>query len=71
MSQTQATHTESIDGRDPDPDVPKKAKSRRPASEIHADEQDVMGGHLTDNHLVRYRIPTTKAESMAVSQSCS
>ncbi|KAL8760629.1 MAG: hypothetical protein Q9184_003189 [Pyrenodesmia sp. 2 TL-2023] len=32
MSQTQATHTESIDGRDPGPDVPKKAKSRRPAN---------------------------------------
>lgn len=32
MSQTQATRTESIDGRDPDPDVQKKAKSRRPAN---------------------------------------
>lgn len=33
MSQTQATHTESLDGHDPDHDVQKKVKSRRPASE--------------------------------------
>ncbi|KAL8906120.1 MAG: hypothetical protein Q9207_002209 [Kuettlingeria erythrocarpa] len=32
MSQTQATHTESIDGRNPDAEVQKKAKSRRPAN---------------------------------------
>ncbi|KAL8814084.1 MAG: hypothetical protein Q9223_006664 [Gallowayella weberi] len=32
MSQTQATHTESLDGHDPDPDVQKKTKSRRPAN---------------------------------------
>ncbi|KAI4189973.1 MAG: hypothetical protein L6R41_001081 [Letrouitia leprolyta] len=32
MSQTQATRTESIDGRETDPDVQKKAKSRRPAN---------------------------------------
>ncbi|KAL9026301.1 MAG: hypothetical protein Q9196_005015 [Gyalolechia fulgens] len=32
MSQTQATRTESLDGRDPDPDVQKKAKNRRPAN---------------------------------------
>ncbi|KAL8989467.1 MAG: hypothetical protein Q9177_001646 [Variospora cf. flavescens] len=32
MSQIQATHTESLDGRNPDPDLQKKAKSRRPAS---------------------------------------
>ncbi|KAL8912184.1 MAG: hypothetical protein Q9171_002746 [Xanthocarpia ochracea] len=32
MSQTQATHTESLDGHDPDHDVQKKAKSRRPAN---------------------------------------
>ncbi|KAL8948465.1 MAG: hypothetical protein Q9222_005353 [Ikaeria aurantiellina] len=32
MSQTQVTHTESLDGHDPDPDVSKKAKSRRPAN---------------------------------------
>ncbi|KAL8996657.1 MAG: hypothetical protein Q9169_003881 [Polycauliona sp. 2 TL-2023] len=32
MSQTQATHTESLDGNDPDHDVQKKAKSRRPAN---------------------------------------
>lgn len=34
MSQTEAIRTESLDGHDPDPDVQKKAKSRRPASEI-------------------------------------
>ncbi|KAL9004587.1 MAG: hypothetical protein Q9188_002596 [Gyalolechia gomerana] len=32
MSQTQATRTESLDRRDPDPDVQKKAKNRRPAN---------------------------------------
>ncbi|KAL9042349.1 MAG: hypothetical protein Q9180_000660 [Flavoplaca navasiana] len=32
MSQTQATHTESLDGHDPDHDIQKKAKSRRPAN---------------------------------------
>ena len=32
MSQTQATHTESLDGNEPDTDVQKKAKNRRPAS---------------------------------------
>ncbi|KAL8984017.1 MAG: hypothetical protein Q9205_001895 [Flavoplaca limonia] len=32
MSQTQVTHTESLDGHDPDHDVQKKAKSRRPAN---------------------------------------
>ncbi|KAL8733425.1 MAG: hypothetical protein Q9181_003589 [Wetmoreana brouardii] len=31
MSQTQATRTESLEGHDPDPDVQKKPKSRRPA----------------------------------------
>ncbi|KAL9043983.1 MAG: hypothetical protein Q9214_002849, partial [Letrouitia sp. 1 TL-2023] len=32
MSQTEATHAESIEGREPDPDAQKKAKSRRPAT---------------------------------------
>lgn len=34
MSQTQAVHTDSIDAQDPNNEGEKKAKSRRPASEI-------------------------------------
>lgn len=37
MSQTEATHAESIEGHEPDPDEQKKAKSRRPASKKNCD----------------------------------
>ena len=41
MSQTQ-THTDSLDGADHDPDVQKKAKSRRPASTFELELEIMM-----------------------------
>lgn len=69
MSQTQVTHTDSLDGSDHQQDGEKKQKNRRPAS------MDTPGpyfktsyrSYADDSLLNRHRIPTTAPESMAVS----
>lgn len=70
MSQTQAVHTDSIDGQDHN-EGEKKAKSRRPASEIAKPTVRTIGvGELTRySELRRYCIPATASQSVAVSVS--
>ena len=67
MSQTQI-QTDSIEAEDPKLENEKKAKSRRPASEISLRRGlQPDGSRLTDMAMFRYCVPPTAIESMAVS----
>lgn len=65
MSQTQAVHTDSINSQDPNNEGEKKAKSRRPASEIAKPTMKPTwadGGELMRYaELCRYCVPATAA----------
>ena len=52
MSHTQAVHTDSINSQDPNNEGEKKAKSRRPASEIAETHHEAdMGGRRGANEI--------------------
>jgi len=72
MSQTQ-THADSIDEQDPDHEVQKKTKSRRPASTISLlrlapiKYLRISWEHTDKGETHRHCLPATAIESMAVS----